>query len=286
MAKVLRSFEVTSPVFFGSACEVDYDTEKILTHKVLKKVEISVKPKKKTRLVISKAIRSGNILELYLYENSILKGFEIPANTRGKPKKNEDEYKRRLSNIVRSKMRINRLINANVTGNDSFITFTFKENICDIDIANSLWKCFIDKWNKRRKRAGLPKLNYVAVIEFQKRGAIHYHCCFFNIEYVPHDYILRLWGNGSVNLKSIKDVDNVGAYITYYLSKETAWDNYKGKKIYQCSRGLKKPQEKEIDATGIASIMKDYQSHVVYKKDYLNTYDNSKIHYLQINLKR
>jgi len=83
---------------------------------------------------------------------------------------------RREDNIMRTRSRVRRLIEANdgqYNEITKFITYTFKENIKSIKEANTYWKKYMKKIQYK-----YGKLKYITVIEFQERGAIHYHTLF------------------------------------------------------------------------------------------------------------
>ena len=65
---------------------------------------------------------------------------------------------------------------------------------------------------------------YLAVVEFQKRGAIHYHML-SDFGYIEQKELEKIWGNGFVWIRDLltgnngKPVDNVGAYLVKYMNK-------------------------------------------------------------------
>ena len=59
------------------------------------------------------------------------------------------------------------------------------------------------------------KIKYLAVIEFQERGAVHYHVL-SDIPYIPQKELQDIWGHGFVYINAVKHVDNIGAYIVKY----------------------------------------------------------------------
>lgn len=134
-----------------------------------------------------------------------------------------------------------RIINSNYdSGSSRFITLTFKENIQDLKFANNEFSLFV----KRFQYYLGYKLQYSAVIEFQKRGAIHYHTMFYNIpDKLDLPRCREIWGHGSFNCKLIDHVDNVGAYMVKYMAKNNMDDRLKGKKMYFNSRKLKHATE-------------------------------------------
>src|SRR5699024_2423614 len=60
------------------------------------------------------------------------------------------------------------------------------------------------------------------VIEPQEREAWHSHTLlrFEDLEYIyiPNKEIADIWGHGFVTVKGLKDVDNIGAYLSAYLT--------------------------------------------------------------------
>ena len=190
-----------------------------------------------------KVVCCGNVLEVYEYKEPIKCGYKNKIEK--KPR--EQTFDVKLENFHRSmkrtKTKIRQLVNTNyVPGKSSFLTVTFKENLRDYDVAFSCWKRFKQKTERFYKK----KLSYVGVVEFQERGAIHFHICLFNVSFMEHSELYRMWNevtNGGVHIQRISDegksCDNVGAYISKYLTKENLdfFDNeYKNKKRYFKSR--------------------------------------------------
>jgi len=123
-----------------------------------------------------------------------------------------------------------------------FVTLTFAENVQDIPTANKEFMLFVKRFNWSVFRSRKAHLKYVTVVEFQERGAIHYHSIFFNCLFVPQliERLTNIWGNGRVNFSSIRHVKNVGAYMVKYMTKEMHDQRLKGKKTYFSSQGLRR----------------------------------------------
>lgn len=123
-----------------------------------------------------------------------------------------------------------------------FLTLTFKDNVRDIKLANREYSKFIQRFNYEM---GYKKsyLKYSVAIQFQDRGAVHYHMVFFNLPYVKDlkNKLLKIWGKGFTNFRKIKNVRNVGNYMTKYMAKDVNDKRLYGQKCYFGSRGLKKP---------------------------------------------
>lgn len=122
---------------------------------------------------------------------------------------------------------------------DKFLTLTFADNKTDVQECNVLFKAFI---RKLREVKHISNLKYLAVIEFQERGAVHYHVL-LNIPYIPQKELQNLWGHGFVFINAIEHVDNIGAYIVKYMTKDNTDTRLRGQKAYLFSRNLKKPQK-------------------------------------------
>jgi len=228
-----------------------------------------------------KAVISGDIIEFYDYKNDVLYDYKDTKNTRkGRQAtaKFEDKLLNRKKILQRNRRDIRRLVNCNIQENSKFITLTFADNVTDLKQANYEWKKF-----KQRLEIKIGcKLQYLVVIEFQKRGAIHYHCVMFNLPYIQSNKLHEIWGNGYVKINRIDDVDNVGAYVCKYITKDNDDDRLLGQKMYFTSRGLKKPVEikEESRVECLASSLP--ASALTYSSTFENEYNS--ISYKQYNL--
>lgn len=118
--------------------------------------------------------------------------------------------------------RLRYLINNNFVGNKNelFLTSTYKENMRD---PKKLYKDN-EKFIKRLRYHFKDKstIDYINVVEPQGRGAWHCHFLlrFNDLEkvFIPNQDMADLWGHGFVTLKSMKNVDNIGAYLSAYLA--------------------------------------------------------------------
>ena len=210
---------------------------------------------------------SGNYFEFYYYQKPLF--YNFPPNrrtTRSARAENSLLKNRRKDNLWRTQQKLRRLINANL-GKElpKFLTLTFKENITDLKIANKYFSDFI----LRLKRFLKYKPQYLCVVEFQKRGAIHYHCLIFNMPYTENikGIFNQLWQYGFTQLKAIKEIQNIGAYVSKYLTKKNIDKRLCGNKAYFGSRSLKKPQEYK-NALTIAEILKNVKLEEKVVREY------------------
>lgn len=230
-------------------------------------------------------IKSGHIVEIYEYQytrakvkldivevyDGELEEKEIETGKEKIEKANEDrkdEYRARTNMRARNTLR--RIINANFDNTSLFITLTFAKNITDISYANNEFK----KFTKRMRYIQLD-FAYSAVIEFQKRGAIHYHMiCNWRTEWTTHEElqarereIASIWRHGYADIQEIKHLDNVGAYLIKYMSKNNIDERLEGKKRYFYSKSLIKPEE--ITGEEAVKLIEEYTNKIpVFTNEY------------------
>jgi len=183
-------------------------------------------------------------------------------------------------NITRTRNMVRRLALANFDSGSKFITFTFAENISEVSAANVKWRAFMQRM---RRKYGTFK--YMAVIEFQKRGAVHYHCI-WDLPYIKKSDLAEIWDNGFIKINRIEHVDNVGAYIVKYMTKDLMDSRFVAQKSYQCSKGLQRPLElRGEEAETIIALYELGQKKAVFESSYTSEYLGL-ISYQEYNLKR
>ena len=238
---------------------------------------------------LKKYVITGHVLEVYTYDYYIHGKGGFSGTAKGQAEL-ESSLKNYANTNQRRRDKIRRLACTNFNNKyDKFLTLTFAENKTDIEECNLLFKNFI----KRLKYTyQLKDLKYLAVIEFQERGAVHYHVL-LSLPYIPHNKLQALWGNGFVFINAITHVDNLGAYVLKYMTKDNNDTRLMGKKAYLTSRNLK--QEETI----VNHDLKDFdklESKIIQKYNlkglkavYEANYDTEMLGtciYKQYNLKR
>jgi len=152
---------------------------------------------------------------------------------------------RRDDSLSRTRQKIYQLVHCNHYAHGHhpaiFLTLTFKKNITDLKQANYEYKLFIERLVTRANK----KLKWLAIIEFQKRGAVHYHVVFFNLPKIPYNEIQKIWGHGMTRVEKGTSIRNLSAYIAKYLSKDIIDNRLKGHNVLKTSRHLKRPIEYE-----------------------------------------
>lgn len=234
-----------------------------------------------------KLIKSGDVYEVYDYERAVHFGETRSPLGRGKQANEEGKKENRKKTLNKAKTMIRRLINANVNAwgeTPKFLTLTFADNVQDVKQANYEFK----KFRQRLEYMLKFSLKYVVVVEFQKRGAVHYHAVFFNLPYIDNELIAQVWKQGFIKINRIEDVDNIGAYVTKYMTKddyeESKSDRLVGQKSYFTARNLKKPVE-VVDKKEIERIESTLKDKKVYESEIQNDYVGL-INYKQYNTKR
>lgn len=189
-----------------------------------------------------KMVVTGHIIEIYTYEKTPL----LPGKKREKRKESDldqeeitfdNSLKDRQNNMMKARNKLRRLISANFDHHSKFITLTFADNLSDVKQANLHFKKFV-----MRLRYKYGSFKYIAVVEFQKRGAVHYHMI-SNLPYIENSLLSEIWGHGFVKINDVTHVDNVGAYMIKYMTKDSSDTRLMGLKSYQASRNLERPME-------------------------------------------
>lgn len=229
----------------------------------------------------TKVCEQGNVIEVTTMER---RGFDSPII-----KLNKDEYLIRgeetgeiyqfnhsasradsVSTLRRTFRKLRALINANCTRpeNIRWVTLTYAENMTDRARLMRDFEKFI-----KRFRYKFGSCEYIVVAEPQERGAWHLHVLLIFPHKAPfisnNKMLAPCWGHGFTKIRSVKNIDNVGAYLSAYLGdvevpmsepggvvKEFPDGTKKkfikggrlhlyppGMRIYRYSKGVKQPEE-------------------------------------------
>jgi hypothetical protein len=122
------------------------------------------------------------------------------------------------------------------------LTLTTKENISDLSITSPMLTLFMKRFNYEISQGEKEaQLKYVAIPEWQKRGAVHYHIALFNMPYVKQEVLTDIWGQGYIWISRSDRVRDLGHYLTKYMTKGFDDERFKGHRRYSSSAGLKRP---------------------------------------------
>jgi len=133
-------------------------------------------------------------------------------------------------------------------GLDHLLTLTYRENRTNLD------DCFADLTRFiRLVRVTNPDWKYVAVSEFQKRGAVHFHLAVQGFQQVQllRQIWLRVVEDGNIDvqaprhtLRSKWALPKLAGYITKYITK--AASHAFGRQRYRTANGIEIPRQKTI----------------------------------------
>jgi len=188
-----------------------------------------------------KLVRSGNLIELYEYQKNL--------PDRGRKQKKDRErrsvsVKRRADNVERCRKAFTRLVRSNIDGitMPALCTFTMAD-VVSIDRA---YRCFT-QFVQRFRRVFGTAFRYIAVPEFQERGAVHFHVIFWGVSQKAilnerHTrQIQHLWGRGYVDCILTDGSVKLAGYLSKYMRK-AMWDERLGRqKAYSSSRSVLRP---------------------------------------------
>lgn len=190
----------------------------------------------------TKIVISGNELELYQYD----KAPQPKRSTRKKSKISPFAGTlklRRWDNGNKTRKQFRRIVCANVAqgGSPALLTLTMLQ-VTSLHEAYGRLTTFFQLLRKK----GVTD-RYIAVPEFQKRGAVHFHVlCWGRItDYVVNErhtrIIQNLWGLGYVDIIQTDGSPKLATYLSKYMSKALFDHRLSGQKAYSTSRAVLRP---------------------------------------------
>lgn len=237
--------------------------------------------------------------------------------------KHSQNRKDNLNSLRQTFKKLRYLINKNFQGkpNELHVTLTYSENMKD---TKRLYTDFDKFYKKLKRRFKDTTIDYINVIEPQERGAWHCHLLLrFNERkkiYLDNNLVRELWGQGKiVKTQSLNNIDNVGAYLSAYLSDiELTEDNvdiaYRdetkvqtkkvdgkekkfikggrlhmyppGMKLFRKSKGIEYPKRERTAYKNRKKIVGTKDPHYTKTYSIENEKIQSKISFEQYNLKR
>ena len=129
-----------------------------------------------------------------------------------------------VNSLYQTFKKLRYLINNNFdgAGNELFITLTYRGELQTRDHLKVGKDYDIFLKRLKRKYKGVSTIDAVRVLEPHESGNWHMHVLlrFNDLErvYIANKDLEEIWGNGFVKIKSLKDVDNIGAYVSAYLT--------------------------------------------------------------------
>lgn len=176
-------------------------------------------------------------------------GGEIRSLTRAK--RGESEQRERNDDVAGRRAKKNVRLCCKEIGADRMVTLTYRENMLDRDRALKHWKEFCRRLGKH------SKFHYVAVIEEQERGALHFHVA---VRGRQNYHLLRsIWQDilglgpsgekmGQVNVRNPhmfgfgkNGAHKIASYIAKYCGKTMDCRDMNQKRYFR-SRGIVLPE--------------------------------------------
>lgn len=169
---------------------------------------------------------------------------------------NEEDAARRARKTVRHRCK--------AIGADRLVTLTYRENLTDRDIALKHWKAFVRRLSKHKQ------FHYVAVIEVQQRGAIHFHVAVKGRQ--SYALLRSIWQSvlgqddegrqlGQVNVRDphrfgfgSKGHHKLASYIAKYCGKQMDVRDLNQKR-YFCSKGIVIPEVQAWRLKGVDNML-------------------------------
>lgn len=182
-----------------------------------------------------KRIWAGDVYEEKIYFSPRERGISCERAA----KENLSSEEMAEYNCLEARRKCARMVNANFRQGDLFLTLTFRERV-DVENALRLFRNFISRLKRLRKRKGYSELKYLYVVE-SKRKREHIHLLINKMDLTMKE-LSEVWGLGRV-MVSILEPGGDYTGLAYYITKE----NYKeyGKR-WSGSRNLEKPKVKII----------------------------------------
>lgn len=161
------------------------------------------------------------------------------------------------------------IINCNITDvkNVHWCTLTYAENMQDLKRLKFDFENFWKRFKNYCRNKNYPTPEYINAVEPQERGAWHIHVLIIwsiSAPFIPHEEFWKMWSpkgfkrnEDFVKIQSLyvdgKAVDNVGAYLTTYLTdtlsdkehRRVKYNRLKlypnGMNVYRTSKNIKRP---------------------------------------------
>jgi hypothetical protein len=155
-----------------------------------------------------------------------------------------------LTTVAQSMRELRDLINTNITDPDKclWITLTYKENMKDVRRLYNDFRKFIMRFRTYQKHNKFPDFEYIVAMEPQGRGAFHAHLILIFAEkapFIPNEDIQGIWKQGFTKTKPLHNVDNVGLYLTAYLTDMDLVESLKcGNKVRGKMKVVDAPDER------------------------------------------
>ena len=127
-----------------------------------------------------------------------------------------------MGSVAQSLRRLRAIINNNLTDPQTalWVTLTYRCNMTDHKQLYEDFRRFNQRLKTYHNKNNLPRYEYIVAAEPQGRGAWHMHLLLIyggKAPFIPNDRLAQIWCHGFTKTNSLKNVDNIGAYLSAYL---------------------------------------------------------------------
>lgn len=176
----------------------------------------------------AKTTIAGNVIRVRKYSYYVQRGNGQTVRT---DFSKTDQGEKLGKNLMRARDNLVDTINSNITQYSKFITLTFADPVLDRPQAMKHFHSFTRLFTRHFRY----NLRYVGISERQlergkkegNSGSWHFHLAVFLDQFLDFDKLKRAWPYGSVDLKVIDKVENIGRYMAKYLTKQMISKNEK-----------------------------------------------------------
>lgn len=201
----------------------------------------------------------GEYLEL-----NIFPVFEGPRSTRRQKRRKPTTAVQEKLNQVNREREVNRVICANFTDDDCYVTLTYKQEPADLAENERCFRSFLGKINRKRKRQGLGPVKYVKAVEVGSRsGRIHMHLVISGKGLVTKDFA-EAWRRGYVRCNPLQfNVEGCVGLSRYFTKEKEKGKPKQGspRHSWSCSRNCVRPKARNNDQKyakrAVADAVKD-----------------------------
>ncbi len=190
-----------------------------------------------------------------------------------KDKKKETVPKQKNLNDKNARKYFRRLVHLNFTDEDIVIHLTYKNGCLPKTEKEALKDVenFLKRVKYRREKLGLPKLKYLAIIEYKEEGEgekeirMHHHIIMSGG--IDRDELEKIWKKGWANADRLRADEYGYEALVNYITKDP-----KGSKRWRPSRNLEKPVPKVSDhkykKNRVIEIAKNPDDTAIFEKNY------------------
>jgi hypothetical protein len=173
----------------------------------------------------------------------------------------QERLGKRKDNAQRASMAFRRLVLANLAGveNPLLLTLTYAENFKDLRGGYCDFHSFMQVLRRRYGKV----FKYIAVPEFQVRGAVHFHSLLWGLRFdqigklIPFSQVgirnlidTPFWKHGFAFLKETDGHEKLSSYLVKYMAKAFISAELHNQKAYVSSRNCSRP----VSVGGVVDI--------------------------------